>query len=377
MSEVEAFRAVPTVFPAFNRASQVGGAPLSCVYLVHGPPGHGKTAWLCGLIQSFQLIGGLTSLVDAELAADTHRWFRTLGVDARKCLYIGRTGDAAKEKPKPLTYEETVDEVQGQLERFRAGKKEGVIAPGTPFLLAVDSISKLIPSSVLKGLDGDDGGAALSKGVGRLQAMLNTAWLAALGPTVGDDDIVFLVIAHEMEGGGGNRSWDDFKVRGGNGVVYDSMVQLRVTYAGKVTDLAADGSPMTGKKHRVKFLRNKHGRAYEEAVFFTSTGVGVAPMGFDRPREVVHEALLRELIKGPALKNGTTTLTLGTRLERGSETFTLAQLYEPDRAVIVDELGAELDGTLLEAEAPDDPPAAPTPPPTAPPPPPRVRRVRT
>ena len=30
-SEVEGFRSVPTIFPGFNRATTVGGAPLSCV----------------------------------------------------------------------------------------------------------------------------------------------------------------------------------------------------------------------------------------------------------------------------------------------------------------------------------------------------------
>ena len=352
MSEVEAFKSVPTIFRSFNRATTVGGAPLSCVWLIHGPSMGGKTAFVCALIRSFQLIGGLTAFVDAELAADTGKWFRQLEVDGTQCHYIGRTGSKGK-KAKPLTYEEIVGEVSGLIDWYQAGKAEGIISAGTPFLIAVDSLSKMVPKQTLKKLE-EKGGDAIGSGVGRLQAALNAAWLISLGPRVGDDDIIFAVIAHEYDDAGGQQGgrrgkggWaPTYKVRGGNAPVFDSMMQLRVTFAGQVKDLAADGSPMVGKRHRVRVLKNKHGPSFEEATFYTSNGAGVCPIGFDRPREVLHEAISRGVIEGAK----DVKLTLGTPVVLHRKKFQVKQFYTGNEKAeeALAKLEAELDAGVFE-----------------------------
>lgn len=347
MSEVEEFRSVRTIFSGFNRQSTVGGAPLSNVALLHGPSQGGKTAFSCGLIRSFQEAGAPTMFVDAELAAETKKWFRRMGVDGKKCLYVGRT-DADAEK-SPLTYEEIVEEVDGTIERYRAGKRAGSIPPKTPFLIVVDSLSKMVPKSMLKDLDSAKGGDVVRSGVGRLQAAMNTAWFLALGPKVGDDDILFVAIVHEMEEQGGDKWGPDFKVRGGKGIVYDSMLQIRVTFAGQVKDLAADDAAVTGKRHKISLLKNKHGPSFEKnaCYFYTSNGKGAVPVGFDRGREVVHEALIRGVIKGPSLDG--LKLTLGTRLEVNGEKHTLGDFLRGDRAAgLVVALEQELDRLLYE-----------------------------
>lgn len=347
MSEVEAFRSVPTILRSFNRATTVGGAPLSCVWLIHGPSMGGKTAFVCALIRSFQRIGGLTAFIDAELAADTGKWFRQLGVDGTQCHYIGRTGSKGK-KSKPLTYEEIVEEVSGLIDWYQAGKAEGTIPAGTPFLITVDSLSKMVPKKTLEKLS-KEGGSAVGSGVGRLQAALNAAWLISLGPRVGDDDIIFAAIAHEYEEAGGKKGggWAPaYKVRGGNAPIFDSMMQLRVTFAGQVKDLSADGSPMVGKRHRVRVLKNKHGPAFAEATFYTSNGAGVCSMGFDRPREILHEAITRGVIEGAK----DIKLTLGTPVVIGGQKFQVKQFYTGNEKAeeALATLEAELDAQIFE-----------------------------
>lgn len=339
MSEVGAFRAVPTIFTGFNRASTVGGAPLSCLYLVHGPSGDGKTTWLLGLIVSFQAIGGLCAFIDAEMSADTHRWFRQIGVDPSRCVYVGRTGE---EDVPPLTYEEVVDEVDGLIARYKAGKKDGRIAPGTPLIIVVDSISRMVPAALMKRLQ-KDGPAALRSGFGREQANMNKVWLAELGTKIGDDDILFAVIAHELETDG-NQWTPDYKVRGGGALIYDTMMRVRVTFAGQVRDLADKSSSMVGKRHSAILLKNKHGSPYEKFTFYTSNGKGLAPAGLDPVREIVHEALFRGRLEGPDPKN----LTTGSRLKWKGRKMTLKQLFREDHVEVVREIARELDAELIE-----------------------------
>lgn len=341
MSEVDAFRAVPTELSSFNRATTVGGAPLSCIWLIHGPSMSGKSVLALALIRAFQRAKGLAAYVDAELAADTKRWFPALGVDTKQCLYVGRTDE--DEDPPPLTYEEVVKEVDGILSRYAAGKREQKIPKRTPLIVVVDSISKMVPASLLANLQ-KDGGKALRGGVGRLQALMNTAWLAEVGTKVGDDDILFAVIAHEMEKE--STGWSpDWKVRGGGALIYDSMMQVRVTYAGQVKDLAADGAPTVGKRHRIRVLKNKHGPAFQEATFYTSTGEGTCPMGLDRTREVVHEGLLRGTIEGPDVASKA-TLTLGSKIVWKGKRMTLKQLFAEGE--VVEAIAQELDAQLLK-----------------------------
>lgn len=344
MSEVEDFRVVPTPLRGFNRATRVGGAPLSCVWVVHGPSGGGKTALLCAVIRGFQAVGGICVFVDAELAASTRGWFRALGVDLRRCLYIGRTDPDAKDRPKPLSFEEIVEEIDTQVSGFKEAKRAGEIAPGTPLLLIVDSLSKMVPASLLKAIDADEGGDGIKKGIGRLQAAMNTAWLLGLGPRVGDDDIVFAAIAHEYEAAGNGAFAQEVKVRGGNAMIYDAMVQVRVTFAGQVKDLAAEGAPAVGKRHRLKILKNKHGPAFGEGYFYTSTGDGIAPLGFDRPRELVHEAMERGLVPRPK----EIKLTKGSDFVFEGRRYTIGDLYDEGAEPVLLELEARLDAGVFE-----------------------------
>lgn len=345
MDQVEEFQVVPTIFTGFNRASVVGGAPLSCLYLIHGPSGGGKTAWALGLIVSFQRAGALCAFVDAEMSGDVHKWFKQLGVDAKRCIYIGRTGE--EEDQSPLTYEEVVGEVDGLIDRYKQMKREGSIPWGTPLIIVVDSISRMVPADLMKRLK-KDGPKALKSGYGREQANMNKAWLAELGTKVGDDLILFAVIAHENESESSSSWGPEYKVRGGNAVIYDAMMQVRVTYAGQVKDLAVDTAPAVGKRHSAILLKSKHGPPFEKFTFYTSNGKGVCPIGFDRTREVIHEGLVRGVVAGP---KEVKKVTLGSKVKWKGKEVTLKQLFtKPEYAEVVESIARELDAGLVEDE---------------------------
>lgn len=341
MDQVETFRAVRTGITSFNRASAIGGAPLSCLWVVHGPSGGGKTTFLVDLICSFQRAGGLACMVDVEQAADTRGWLGSLGVDLASCLYVGRT--RPEENVDPLTYEDVVEEVRRVRKKFREVRQSGMVPWGTPLLIVVDSVSKMVPAGFLDRLEKDGN---LRSGVGREQANLNAAWMLEVGAEIGSDDVIVALVAHEYEKTGTSAWTSGYKVRGGDAVIYDSMMVVRSVFAGQVFDSTSDGAPAVGKRHRLKVVKNKHGPPFREACFYTSSGDGMVPMGFDRGREAATEGLVRGLIEGPDPRKRGFSLTLGTKLKWGRRAMTLKQLLGDASAV--EELREELDAKASE-----------------------------
>lgn len=291
---------VPTIFTSYNRAVRLGGHPSGCITVIHGPWAGGKTALAVGVLESFQRQGHLTAFVDAEHAADTLKWFRALGVDLGQTLLY-----------RPRTYEQTVETLGKLIENFHARKrvKENPIPAERLLCIVVDSINKLVPKEELKKFGQ----------VGRgfpLRALLNSNWMDALVPVVGEGDVAFLFIAQErveVDAGAFDRKW---RVKGGQAVMFDSTVMVRVDFAGKVKeapraaaaeglpdedgeDAGDDGKVEVGKRHRFVIEKNKVGICHERGYFYTSNGRGEAPLGFDHAREVLDEALARNVLKKP------------------------------------------------------------------------------
>ena len=341
MSEVESFRAVRTGITSFNRASAIGGAPLSCVWVVHGPSHGGKTTFLVDLICSFQRVGGVACMIDVEQAANTRGWLDQLGVDLERCLYVGRT--RPEEAVEPLTYEEVVEEVRRVRRRFRDLRVEKRVPWGTPLLIVVDSVSKMVPSGFLERLEKDGN---LRSGVGREQANLNAAWMLEVGAEIGSDDVIVALVAHEYEKATASSWVGGYKVRGGDAMIYDSMMVVRSVFAGQVYDAASDGAPAVGKRHRLKITKNKHGPPFREACFYTASGDGEVSAGFDRGREAVTEALVRGVMEGPDPSKRGFSLTLGTKLKWGRRALTLKQVLRDGS--LVEELRESLDGSARE-----------------------------
>ena len=322
MSEVENFSAVPLDHPGLARAFQVGGAPVGCVWVVHGPTGSGKTLLIARLMRCFQAHDAVPVYVDAEMIADVRVWFSKLGVDGEKCLYIGRQ-KKDEERGKALSYEQTVSSIDKVIANYQANRD------GKPLLIAVDSIDRLVPEAFIEAME-KDGGDALRSGVGRTKANMNAAWLRGLGPRVCDDDIAFIVIAHEGENKGA-KPWEKaWYVKGGGELLFEAGVQVRVNFAGLVKERVGGKEDVeVGKRHRITVIKNKMGRCNEKTYLFTSNGVGLAPAGFDVPRELVTEALSLGVLEGPGEQ---TDLTPAARLVLGDKKFRLRDCYGDNAA---------------------------------------------
>jgi len=280
---------VPTIFTSFNRAIQTGGAPTGCLWLVYGPFGEGKTAFTIGMIVSFLRLGFPAMYVDAEFAADTQRWFRALGGDGllKNCLY-----------ERPQSYESAVERIFKAINNFNAAKTAGKISPDACFIIVLDSINKLVPKGEMEEI-------MKAAKIGRtfpIRPLFNSLFADKLTPTVGASNVAFVMIAQERDKIDATQFERTSKVKGGKAIQYDSSVMVRVTRGKKITVGSNEKKIHIGNLHRFVVEKNKIGICFERGEFFTSTGKGDAPLGFDLPREIIEEGLKRKIVK----KKGTT-----------------------------------------------------------------------
>jgi len=298
---LQPIRFVPTIFSSFNRAVVLGGAPLRVTWLIHGPSASGKSAFALGLVNSYTRYGHLAAYVDAEHAV-SKQWFYELGADMNAILF-----------KQPDTFEEAIAEIDMWIANFKKAKKNWHskdpkikakgIEPNKGFIIVIDTIHKLVPKRELEQLTTPKGAKKkiednIQKGWGRLRANLISVWIDKMTPVVGKNDITLVMIAHERDNPD-QEDWfaPDYKVKGGQALVYESMVRTRVT-AGSPIKMKKDGKKIiTGLTHNINVAKNKVGYPNENAKIFTSNGKGNAPIGFDLEREVFHEGLRRGIIE--------------------------------------------------------------------------------
>ena len=183
---LEITRYVPTVFTSFNRAVVLGGAPLGCIWTVHGEYGGGKSSFCVGLITSFAEQGHLAAYIDCECAANK-KWFTDLGADPDSFLF-----------KQPDTFEETVDMIDKLIANFDAGRKDGSIPPDKGMIIVIDSVNKMTPKDELKRFQ-KEGADALEKGLARHRGLLLQSWLDRMTPIIGKRDIALVCIAQERK----------------------------------------------------------------------------------------------------------------------------------------------------------------------------------
>lgn len=283
--------AQPTIFPWFDMQTRCGGWPRRRVGLVHGPSGHGKTAFALGLGLSHLLAGHFFAYVDAEYTTP-EEWLKQLMSSHFKTASGAR--NPLFQSMLPKNYEQVVVGVREIVTKVYDATTAGELPAGTSVFIVIDSLRKLVPKNLLDkllkgkgGLDGADGRAQMMK------AALNAQWLDELTPLLYHTNASLLIIARESENPqaaakGGGKWAVDYKVGGGKAVLYDSSLGMRVTRAGWVRDGSGEEAPVVGEKHRVRIHKSKVGGREDrvaDAFFHTSNGA-VVPAGFDRARDV-------------------------------------------------------------------------------------------
>jgi RecA/RadA recombinase len=285
-------RALPTIFPLYDRATKVGGHPLERFALVHGPSNHGKTAFVHGLGLSFLRTGNFYFYVDAEYTSP-ETWLDTL-----MHQYSDHPGFVAQ---RPESYDETVESVRQSLLTIAKARDDGDLPPDATALVVVDSIQKLMPKNLMSkivkdsnknGFDGASGRGAMIK------AALNAQWLNELTPLLYHTKATMVMISREYqtgedlsklhEPGGGS----EYVVGGGKSLVFESSLVVRVTRR-FVEEGSGENKKIVGERHQLQITKTKvSGKQAksEYGYFHTSNGV-LVPAGFDRARDVLELAI--------------------------------------------------------------------------------------
>jgi len=275
LSQKKAVQVVPTEFVGMNRAGKIGGLSAPSITTVYGPSGEGKSVFVFGLIADFQRQNHLAALVDAEFTADLE-FADYCGVDPDRLLYL-----------QPTTYENTVKEIEKIINNFKDGKKKGKIHPNTVLLLAIDSVSKLIPANELAKLGKKDRSFPL-------RAAMNSAWMDKLNVDIHDDSIHIVLVAHEKKTLDASPFEEQTHVKGGDALIYESRQQIRINVKKRLKEEIGGKKVQIGKVHRGLIKKNKLGAEGGEFYFIVTNEFSENGIGFDRVLEVMEECKLRD-----------------------------------------------------------------------------------
>ncbi len=323
-SEVlDAVRAVPTIFPDFNRKTRVGGLPVRRQTTVHGPTHGGKTAFVMGLVRSFIEQDHAAKYIDAE---------HTLGKEFAVQL-VGRLLEASPNffALRPKNYEDTITEVDEFIKLIAGMRKDD---PSIASIVVVDSINKLTPKRELKQLLEDkQHGDNINKGLGRARAGINQSWIDHLTPQLAAADCAMVMIAQERKEADPDpwaKKEDLTKIKGGDALAYEASLRIQVSKGTALYETPGDWKTDTvGFKHVVKIWKSKVGHLdgkFTECIFHMSNGK-MTPEGFDTPRDVIMVAKDMGII---ACASGSSWLTYGKSRWQGEHRAALALVKNPD-----------------------------------------------
>lgn len=276
---------IPTNFVGFNRATRVGGVPLSCVMLVYGPSKGGKTAFVLGLVKTFQQLGHSALYIDAEHTLDKN-WAQACNVDL------------SLPYERPITYQIARTKIHKVLDNFMTGKDKNKFPSDHALIIIVDSLNKLVPEQEAKKKDLDKAFP--------LRALFNTIWLDQITPIIHKYPILLVLIAHEKQKIDAEKWEDSKKIKGGSAIYYDSSLVVRIYSRKPIRQASLHSSEKVevGILHEGYVEKNKLGICHEKFNFIMSTGRGSTPIGFDLVREVMEEAKLRGINSPLVRKSG-------------------------------------------------------------------------
>jgi recombination protein RecA len=283
-------RAVPTIFPAIDWKTHVGGWPTDRVAIVHGPSGFGKTKLLLGLGLSFLKRGHMYCPIDAEMTTP-FPWV--------EALYREQAENPAFVASRPTSYEQAVDDVRKVAEGLAEARAKGRVPPETTALFVVDSLGKLMPQGIQEkirklGAESDKGSVdGMGGAAGMIKAALHKVWLDELVPLMHHTGCAIVLVireAKDMNASARDRQFGaDWRLQGGQSPTYEASLVVRVSRAAMVYE--SDGDELAiGERHSVEIHKTKVSARedrVEKTFFWTSNGTK-APEGFDRARDLLY-----------------------------------------------------------------------------------------